>query len=374
MLTMFDEFDTQMMRRALDLAMTPRIAPYPNPRVGAVIAKNGTILSEGMHESYGAPHAEYAALEKLGFSAKGATIYVTLEPCCKFPGKRNPSCAELIVKSGIERAVIAYTHPVEGQNCGCEIINTAGIRVERGLLGDEARDVVKGLFHYISTNRPYVTAKWAMTADGLIAPPSRARGDISGAKGFDLLHRIRHYTDAVLVGVGTVVADNPQLNCRRVGFRHPVRVVIDPNLRTPLNSHVANPTDDSPTIIFCKLGCDVHRKQELVAQGVQVVELTAGHDDRLLISDILKDLAARKLYSVLVEGGSAVHGAFLSERAVDEYMILIAPKVLGGSGGLNPVGGEGMGDIAHSIPLDDLSVERMGDDIVLRGRPRYAPQ
>ncbi|RKY22110.1 MAG: bifunctional diaminohydroxyphosphoribosylaminopyrimidine deaminase/5-amino-6-(5-phosphoribosylamino)uracil reductase RibD [Planctomycetota bacterium] len=367
---MFDEQDTKMMARALDLARRPVEPPYPNPRVGAVIARDGEVLSEGWHAAYDAPHAEYMALEKLGFRAPGATIYVTLEPCCPFPGKRNPACSELIVAAGIARAVIALPHPFDGENRGRAIMEEGGVKVETGLLAEEAEWLVAGLFHYRRTGRPMVAAKWAMTADGLIAPPDRKRGKISSSEGFRFAHLMRHRADAVLVGVGTVLADDPMLDCREAGFSHPVRVVADPRLETPPGSKVAATARERRTVVLCAEDAPQERERALEKLGVEVARLRA-RGGELAPSDMLAALAERNCLLVLVEGGASVHGRFFDAGLVDEYMIVVAPKLLGGRDSLHPIGGKGRGDLAQCVPLADFRVERLGEDLLLRGRPVF---
>jgi len=360
-----------MMERAIENAYRPLKPPYPNPRVGAVIVRDGKIISEGFHESYVHPHAENMALKALNYRADGATIYVTLEPCCPFEGKRNPSCAEMLIKAGIARVVVAVLHPEPGQDRGMSMLKSAGVQVESGLLENEAEWLLKGLRHFQKTGRPFVMAKWAMTADGLIAPASRHPGEISGTEISILLHKLRHQMDAVLVGIGTVLSDNPRLNCRAAGFRHPTRVVVDPDLKTPLWSHVANPTADMPTIVLCRTGANPEQKSLLSAQGAEVVELVADSSGGLRIGEILACLAARKLYSLLVEGGSSVHGRFFDECLVDELLVIVAPKVLGGKDGLNPVGGRGRLEIPKAVRLEDFRTEMIGPDIAIRARPIF---
>ena len=368
---MFDAFDRKMMERAIELAYRRQSPPYPNPRVGAVITKNGDIISEGAHISYDSPHAEYVALEKVGFSAEGATIYVTLEPCCPFEGKRNPSCAELIVKAGIRRAVISTLHAIDGENGGLAILKGGQVIVETGLLSDEAGWLTKGLFHFRKTGMPYVTAKWAMTADGRIAPGNRRRISISGTKSVEFVHKLRHKNDAVLVGIGTVLADNPMLNCRFGGSNHPARVVIDPALKTPLGSNVAMPSQLLRTLIICDEKAPAKKWSSLESQGVVVTGLKAGKDGILPVGDILRIIAENKLYSVLVEGGAAVHGHFFDARLVDEYIAIIAPEIMGGADSLCPVSGSGIEHTNDTVKLKNVKIEVFPPDIVLTGTPEF---
>ena len=368
---MLDEFDRKMMQRALDLAYGPVEPPYPNPRVGAVIARDGQVLSEGCHASYDQPHAEYKALSALDFKAEGATIYVTLEPCCPFEGKRNPSCAEVISRSGITRAVVGYTHPEQGQNMGCDIMRKAGIQVHVGALAESCEWVVKGLFHYLKTSRPYVLAKWAMTADGLIAPPDRSRGAISSPEGFRFLHLMRHWVDAILIGIGTAKMDNPRLTCRESGFRHPLRVVVDPLLELPPNSALAQTDRETRTLLIHTDKADKTNARALEDKGVMLAETSSDEDGSIPVAEILRILSENNALMVLVEGGSNVHSRFFEAGAVDEYMIAIAPKILGGKGGLNPIGGGGTGSIDSAVPLEGVHYKKVGTDIILFGRPVF---
>ncbi|MDZ7815414.1 MAG: bifunctional diaminohydroxyphosphoribosylaminopyrimidine deaminase/5-amino-6-(5-phosphoribosylamino)uracil reductase RibD [Planctomycetota bacterium] len=368
---MLDQFDRKMMQRALDLAYGPVDPPYPNPRVGAVIVREEEVLSEGCHAAYDQPHAEYKALEALGFKAEGATIYVTLEPCCPFEGKRNPSCAELISRSGITRAVIGHAHPELGQNMGCDIMRKAGIQVDVGALAESCDWVVKGLFHYRKTRRPYVLAKWAMTADGLIAPPDRSRGAISSPEGFRFLHLMRHWVDAILIGIGTAKMDNPRLTCREAGFRHPLRVVVDPLLELSPDSNLAQTDREKRTLLIHSTETNTKNARALVAKGVKLAKANTDESGGIPISEILRILITNNSFMVLIEGGSNVHSRFFEAKAVDEYMIAIAPKILGGMGGLNPIGGGGTGSIDSAVQLEGVHYKKVGTDIILFGRPAF---
>ena len=368
---MFSKFDFEMMHRAIDLAYSPIIAPYPNPRVGAVITRGGKIISDGFCASYESPHAEFSALAKLNFKAENATIYVTLEPCCPFAGKRNPSCAKLIAESGVNRCVIGSLHPVKGENLGVELLRQSGLTVEFGLMKTECANIVKGLFYAKQTRKPYVICKWAMTADGLIAPVSRERGAISDVEAKQHTHLLRHQCDCVLVGLGTALNDNPRLDCREAGFRHPTRIVLDPLLELPSTHNLANPDLEHPTLLLHSELAPKGKREELLANGVSLVSLSSQPNGDFLVEDILDALFDNKIYSVLIEGGSYAHGQFFDAKAVDEVHIIVAPKILGGSASLSPVGGTGRLSIANAIALDNVSVEPLGCDILICGIPVY---
>ncbi|HTA20622.1 MAG TPA: bifunctional diaminohydroxyphosphoribosylaminopyrimidine deaminase/5-amino-6-(5-phosphoribosylamino)uracil reductase RibD, partial [Polyangia bacterium] len=323
------------MARALALAARGRGSTRPNPLVGAVIARGGRVLAEGFHRRAGAPHAEVNALARLTpGAARGATLYVNLEPCCH-TGRTGP-CTEAILAAGIGRVVVGMRDPnplVDGR--GVARLRRAGVRVDVGCLEAESRALNRAFTIWVRARRPLVTLKAAASLDGFIAPAKLARPRkrrapvwITGPEARRVAHELRAAHDAVLVGSGTVLADDPRLTVRLPEAAcAPTRVVLDGRLRTPAKAHVLAP--GAPTIIFTRRGAPPARVRALRAAGAEVVELAAARG-RLPIAAVLRALAARDIQSVLVEGGAAVHGAFIEAGLVDDVALFVAPRLLGG--------------------------------------------
>jgi diaminohydroxyphosphoribosylaminopyrimidine deaminase/5-amino-6-(5-phosphoribosylamino)uracil reductase len=364
----FSAFDLKAMRRVLSLARRGRGTTRPNPMVGAVIARGGRVVAEGFHRRAGGPHAELAALAGLrAGAARGATLYVNLEPCCH-TGRTGP-CTDAILEAGLDRVVVGMLDPnplVDGR--GVARLRRAGVRVDVGCLEDECRALNRAFAIWVRERRPLVTLKAAATLDGFIAPPpaTRARGRrapfwITGPEARRAAHELRAERDAVLVGSGTVLADDPRLTVRLGGKRvaTPARVVLDGRLRTPPRAHVVS--RGAPTVIFTKRGASAARVRALRAAGAEVVEVP-GARGRLPLKAVLRALAARDIQSVLVEGGAAIHGAFIDAGLVDEVVLFVAPRLLGG--GVPVAAGQGLGFLGR-LELSDLKARTVGGDLVL---------
>jgi diaminohydroxyphosphoribosylaminopyrimidine deaminase/5-amino-6-(5-phosphoribosylamino)uracil reductase len=354
------------MRRALALAERGRGTTRPNPVVGAVVARRGRVIAEGYHVRAGLPHAEVNALARLApGAARGATLYVNLEPCCH-TGRTGP-CTEAILAAGVARVVVGCRDPnplVDGQ--GITRLRRAGVRVDVGCLSAECRAANRAFFIWTRARRPLVTLKAAASLDGFIAParPPARRAPVwlTGPAARRAAHELRAAHDAVLVGSGTVLADDPKLTVRLPGAPRgpaaPLRVVLDGRLRTPADAKVLGPA--APTLIFTKRGASRARARALRAHGAEVIELAARR--RLPVAAVLAELAARDVQSVLVEGGSAVHAAFIEAGLVDAVALFVAPRLLGGG---VPIAAGLTRGLEAAVGLERLEARRFGPDLLL---------
>lgn len=351
------------MREALRIARNAEGRTSPNPLVGAVIVKDGKIIAEGWHRQAGTPHAEIHALNMAGELAKGATLYVTLEPCSHFG--RTPPCAQAVIDAGISRVVAAMKDPnpkVAGR--GFELLQSAGVKVEVGLLEAEARKLNEIFIKWVTRKLPFVTMKFACSLDGKIATVNGESQWITCAESRRFTHHLRDINDAILVGVGTVLADNPSLTTRLVEGKNPIRVIVDSTARTPLDSKVV--TDKSArTLIATTSKAPPDKISALKACGFEVI--TAGDGERVDLQLLMQELARREITSVLVEGGGTIHFAMLNAGLVDKVLAFIAPKIIGGANALTAVEGAGFAKLSDAVTLKDLTLEQLGDDILLSG-------
>jgi diaminohydroxyphosphoribosylaminopyrimidine deaminase/5-amino-6-(5-phosphoribosylamino)uracil reductase len=359
--------DTDFMRLALQIAESVNGRTWPNPMVGAVVVKEGRIVGMGAHLKAGEPHAEVHALNMAGEAAKGGTIYVTLEPCSHHG--RTPPCADRVIQSGVSRVVIAMLDPnplVAGQ--GAERIREAGIQVDIGLLEEEARRLNEEWLVAIAMQRPFVWMKAAMTLDGKIATETGDSRWITNGESRQQVHRMRDRADAILVGIGTVLADNPHLTTRLPGEgRNPIRIVLDTHLRIPETSNILN--KEASTIIACGLNADSHKINRLRQTGAEIIELEMT-DRGVNLRQLMKELFKRGITLLLVEGGARIHGSFLKERLIDKVTMFVAPKLIGGSGP-TPVGGPGFSRMGDAVELQNIDVEMFGDDVAITGYPDW---
>ncbi|OIQ58407.1 riboflavin biosynthesis protein RibD [Moorella thermoacetica] len=359
--------DAVFMARALELARQGLGRTSPNPAVGAVIVRDGRVVGEGYHRKAGTPHAEIHALRAAGEKARGATLYVTLEPCCHYG--RTPPCTGAIIAAGIKRVVAAMADPnprVAGG--GFRALSQAGIEVETGLLADEARRLNEAFIKYITTGRPWVTLKMALTLDGKIATRTGAARWITGPAARERAHELRDIHDAVLVGIGTVLADDPELTTRLPDGRgrDAIRVILDSHLRLPLSARVVNLQSEAPTLVVTTPSAPAAARKNLEARGVEVLILPE-EDGRVAWQPLLAELSRRQVTSILVEGGAEVNATALAAGVVDKVVAFIAPKIFGGREAPAPVGGRGVADPATAWRLEKLAVERCGEDIMLSG-------
>jgi diaminohydroxyphosphoribosylaminopyrimidine deaminase/5-amino-6-(5-phosphoribosylamino)uracil reductase len=357
--------DVTYMQQALRLAREGAGYVSPNPLVGCVIVQAGQVVGQGYHQRFGGPHAEVHALQEAGAQARGAVLYVNLEPCCH-TGK-TPPCAEAIVRAGIGRVVMALRDPnplVAGG--GLVRLYAAGIPVTSGVCEAEARELNEAFLKYITARRPFVTLKCAITLDGKIATRTGASRWITGAAAREVVHRLRHATDAILVGIGTVLQDDPQLTTRlpdRPGV-NPLRIVVDSTLRLPAQAQVAN-TAACRTLVATTAPATGAQQQRLSAQGLEIVTLPAYDDGRVDLDALLQHLGTRQIASVLVEGGATLSAALLQRRLVDKVLFFVAPKVIGGDG-LSVVGACGVETMEQVIRLRDLKGHNIGEDMLLQ--------
>lgn len=352
------------MRRALDLAERGRGFVEPNPLVGAVVLRGDQMVGEGWHERFGETHAEVNALTNAGAAARGGTLYVTLEPCCHH-GK-TPPCTDAVLRSGVARVVAAMQDPfpeVAGQ--GTSLLRERGIQVEVGLEEAAARHLNAPYLKLLRTGRPYIHAKWAMTLDGKIATRTGDSKWISSPASRHRVHALRRRMDGIVVGIGTVLADDPLLTARPPGPRTVSRIILDSRGRLPLNSRLIQTAKEVP-VILATAGLDECKRGELQAAGCEVLSLPS-EGSRPLIPSLLDELGRLRMTNILVEGGSAVLGGFFDAEAVDEVHVFISPRIFGGGGGAIPVGGQGFANIAESLSLEAWEVERIDNDLLVQG-------
>ncbi|MBD3878367.1 MAG: bifunctional diaminohydroxyphosphoribosylaminopyrimidine deaminase/5-amino-6-(5-phosphoribosylamino)uracil reductase RibD [Quinella sp. 1Q5] len=351
------------MREALRIARNAEGRTSPNPLVGAVIVKDGKIIAEGWHRQAGTPHAEIHALNMAGDLARGATLYVTLEPCSHFG--RTPPCAQAVINAGISRVVAAMSDPnpkVAGR--GFELLRAAGVEVEVGLLETEAQRLNEVFLKWITRRLPFVTMKFACTLDGKIATVAGESQWISGSESRRFTHHLRDINDAILVGVGTVLADNPSLTTRLVVGKNPVRVIVDSNARTPLESKVVN-DKSARTVVAVTANAPADKVSALKSRGVEII--TAGNSERVDLEELMHALAERDITSVLVEGGGTIHFSMLKAKLVDKVFAFIAPKIIGGSRALSAVEGAGFSKLSDAVELNDFTAKALGEDILIIG-------
>lgn len=364
------ESDQRFMQQALRLARRGAGHVLPNPMVGAVLVKDGKIIASGYHRRYGDAHAEIEALQRAGEAARGAVLYVTLEPCSHF-GK-TPPCTRAIVEAGVAKVVAAMQDPnprVAGG--GFRYLRQHGVEVERGVLEAEAVALNRAFVKYIQTGTPYVAAKIAQTLDGRIADSRQASKWISSEPARKLVHRWRAEANAVLVGIGTVLADNPRLTVRAVSGKQPFRVVLDRELRIPHRSALLSDEHAGQTIVFAQATDEnFERAKRIEASGARVVLLPL-QEGRLPLTRVLDELGRRNIAQVLVEGGAAIFSTFLRERLVDHLAIFIAGRLFGD--GIPAVTLPGYSAQAPLL-FRQSRWRRVGPDMLFEGEPAWDAQ
>ena len=355
--------DEIFMREALHVARRAEGRTSPNPMVGAVVVREGRIVAEGWHRRAGTAHAEIHALNMAGDLARGATIYVTLEPCSHFG--RTPPCAKALIDAGVSRVVAAMSDPnprVAGR--GFDMLRSAGVDVTVGVLEDEARRLNEVFIKWITRRLPFVTLKFACSLDGKIATVDGESQWISCEESRKFSHHLRDINDAILIGSGTLMADNPSLTTRLSGGKNPVRVIVDSRAKIPLGAKVL--TDGAArTIIATTSKAPPEKISALKNLGVDII--CAGDGERVDLPTLMRELAARELTSVLVEGGGQIHFAMLAAGLVDKIFAFVAPKIIGGANALTAVEGAGFGRLADAVTLKNFTAEQIGSDILLGG-------
>ena len=354
--------DKHYMARALELAQKGEGFVNPNPLVGAVIVKDDVIIGEGYHEQFGQGHAEVNAFKNAKEDVTGATMYVTLEPCSHY-GK-TPPCALKIIEKGIKRVVISKLdpNPLVYKN-GVKLLEDAGIEVSYGLLEEQANKQNDIFLKYIQTEMPFVAIKYAMTLDGKIATKDYDSKWITNEKSRKYVHQLRNRYMSILVGVNTIIKDDPKLDTRLEKGRNPIRIIIDENLNTPLDSYVVKTALTQKTYIVSK-----KVDQAYLDLGVRIIQM-----DTIDLEKLLKLLGKEKIDSILIEGGSYTHGAFLDSGLVDKVYAFIAPKIFGGKG-LTPVGHEGISKVSEAYQLTNIAYSYFDEDILIEGYIRKEKQ
>lgn len=356
--------DQMYMGEALALARQGAGRTSPNPMVGAIIVKNGQVVGRGWHQKAGTPHAEIHALADAGSQAENATVYVTLEPCCH-KGRTGP-CTEALISAGIKRVVVAMIdpNPLVG-GCGVSQLKECGIIVDTGILSDEAANLNAPFIKWITCQLPFVTLKTGMSLDGKIATRTGHSRWITGEESRLEVHRMRDAADVVLTGIGTVLADDPELTTRLPeGGKSPVRVVLDSLARTPVTAKLI--TDGkAPTLIAVSSHAPSERIRLLEKNGVETVCVPEGTDGNLDAGWLLRFLGRRGLTSVLVEAGGTLSSTLLFNHFVDRVVVFIAPKIIGGVGAPGPYGGNGCDLLSDAVELEDVQVRTFGVDIMI---------
>lgn len=353
--------DNQFMKRALELAENGVGKTSPNPLVGAVIVKNGKIIGEGWHERFGQAHAEVNAVNNASESMEAATVYVTLEPCCHY-GK-TPPCTELLIEKKVGRIVIGTLDPnplVAGK--GAERLREAGVEVDIGALEQECQKQNEVFFHFMKTHRPFVVMKAAMSLDGKIAAPSGESKWITEEEARKDVQKLRNRYPAIMVGVGTVITDDPELTCRIEKGRNPVRIILDSGLRTPLSSKVLMDQKENTTWIVCTERASAERVKQVEALGVEVIRCRS-RNNQIDLAELMEKLGQRSIDSILLEGGGTVNDSALKQGIVNKIILYVAPKIIGGETSRTFVGGQGITKLNQAYPLQIESMERIGEDL-----------
>ncbi len=360
------------MTLALRLAAKGRGKTSPNPMVGALVVKNGRIVGRGYHHGSGQPHAEILALNQAGPRANGATLYVTLEPCCHLL-KRTPPCAPVVIQSGVRQVVVAMVDPnpsVKGR--GLAALRRAGMTVATGIAQEEAAQLNRAYLHWVRTGRPYVILKAGMTLDGKVATAKGESKWITGPRARQEAHRLRSQVDAVVIGVGTVLKDDPSLTARlsdrplKLAPKQPLRVVLDSKLRTPLTARICAKQDQAKTLIVTTSRASQLRRRPFDRAGVEILSLSTknGH---VSLPALMTVLGKRGITSVLIEGGSTVNAAVLREKLVNHVVLYLAPILMGGQDAKAVIGGHSPKRLAQALALRHVTVRRIGNDVVVEG-------
>ncbi|MCX5718054.1 MAG: bifunctional diaminohydroxyphosphoribosylaminopyrimidine deaminase/5-amino-6-(5-phosphoribosylamino)uracil reductase RibD [Nitrospirae bacterium] len=369
-----------IMKRVLRLAGKASGMTSPNPMVGAVLVKNGKIIAEDYHRKPGTSHAEALVIDNAGEKAKGATLYVNLEPCCH-TDKRTPPCTKAIIKAGVKKVFIGMKDPnpkVSGK--GIAELRGAGINVVSGVLEEDSMKLNEAYAKYTMTKKPFVILKVAMTLDGKIATPEGESKWITGEKARELVHKTRGSVDAVMTAIGTIKADDPQLTARvlapasrlrRQGskgssIKNPIRIVIDPELEIPIDAKILN-TPPETVIIAKRSQKSEVRSQKLSALSNKGVKIIDYDGERVDLSWLMKKLGEMGITSLLLEGGSSLNSHALEYGIVDKVMFFIAPKIIGGKESFPSVGGKTFRKLSEAHQLKNITLKRIGEDILIEG-------
>lgn len=359
------------MKISLDLAKKGMGYVSPNPMVGAVIVKNGEIIGKGYHKKCGELHAERNAFANCQKDCSGADIYVTLEPCCHY-GK-TPPCTDIIIEKNIKRVFIGSSDPnpkVAGK--GVKILREHGIEVIENILKEQCDSLNEIFFHYITTGKPFVTMKYAMTMDGKIACRTGLSRWITSetSRQYAQYERLRH--SAIMVGVGTVIADNPMLTCRLENGRNPIRIICDTNLRTPVNSEIVKTAKDIPTII-ATCSDDTEKKSVYINYGCRIMNVNK-YDEHIDLNDLMNKLGSEQIDSILLEGGGELNYSALKSGIVNKVQAYIAPKIFGGRDAKTSVMGFGVDSPDNCYHIENTTIKNIGDDFLIEGQVKQCSQ
>lgn len=362
----FLSYDEKYMRLAMQLAGNAIGRTSPNPLVGAVIVKDNRVVGCGWHRKAGTPHAEVHALNQAGELAQGADVYVTLEPCAHY-GK-TPPCAKALVEAKVKNVyggLLDVNPKVAGK--GFKILEDAGIHVEYGFLQDELRKQNEVFFKWIEHKKPFVVLKAAMTLDGKIATATGQSKWITNETSRAYGYKLRDIYDGIMVGINTVIEDNPMLTARVDGGKNPIRIVVDSSLRIDINANVVQ-DKSAKTIIATTDKADKDKILKLQAQDVDVIVVDKDENDKVDIEKLLDILGQQNICSILVEGGATLSGSFVARKLVDKVYFFIAPKIVGGKEAKTPVAGTGILNLQEALALKDIQIEKLEEDILIIGR------
>ncbi len=362
----FLSYDEKYMRLAMQLAGNAIGRTSPNPLVGAVIVKDNRVVGCGWHRKAGTPHAEVHALNQAGELAQGADVYVTLEPCAHY-GK-TPPCAKALVEAKVKNVyggLLDVNPKVAGK--GFKILEDAGIHVEYGFLQDELRKQNEVFFKWIEHKKPFVVLKAAMTLDGKIATAIGQSKWITNETSRAYGYKLRDIYDGIMVGINTVIEDNPMLTARVDGGKNPIRIVVDSSLKIDINANVVQ-DKSAKTIIATTDKADKDKILKLQAQDVDVIVVDKDENDKVDIEKLLDILGQQNICSILVEGGATLSGSFVAKKLVDKVYFFIAPKIIGGKEAKTPVAGTGILNLQEALALKDIQIEKLEEDILIIGR------
>jgi diaminohydroxyphosphoribosylaminopyrimidine deaminase/5-amino-6-(5-phosphoribosylamino)uracil reductase len=361
--------DEKFMRMALRLAEKARGRTSPNPMVGAVVVRNGTVVSRGYHRKAGEPHAEAIALAKAGKAAKGATLYVTLEPC-SHTNKRTPPCTPLVMQSGIKRVVVAMIDPnPQVSGGGIKALRKAGIEVQTGVLEAEAKKLNEAFIKHVTTGMPFVTLKIAQTLDGRIATATGESKWITGEPARLEGHRLRDRLDAILVGINTVLKDNPSLTTRTPNGRDPLRVIVDSKLRIPLTAKVLSQRSTAKTFLATLESMPTDKLSRLLDVGAEIL-IVKEKNGQVDLKDLMRMLGGFGVTSVLIEGGSTVNASALRSGIVDKVVVFAAPLLMTGVDSLCSIGGKSPARLSKAVRLHRVTSQWIGQDLMIEGYVR----
>lgn len=362
----FLSYDEKYMRLAMQLAGNAIGRTSPNPLVGAVIVKDNRVVGCGWHRKAGTPHAEVHALNQAGELAQGADVYVTLEPCAHY-GK-TPPCAKALVEAKVKNVyggLLDVNPKVAGK--GFKILEDAGIHVEYGFLQDELRKQNEVFFKWIEHKKPFIVLKAAMTLDGKIATATGQSKWITNETSRAYGYKLRDIYDGIMVGINTVIEDNPMLTARVDGGKNPIRIVVDSSLRIDINANVVQ-DESAKTIVATIDKADKDKILKLQAQDVDVIVVDKDENDKVDIEKLLDILGQQNICSILVEGGATLSGSFVAKKLVDKVYFFIAPKIIGGKEAKTPVAGTGILNLQEALALKDIQIEKLEEDILIIGR------